>query len=529
MNIAQWLYASAQRYPHNPALLVGETVMADYAEFARRASIIAASLSTRYGIECGDRIGVFMKNRTDYLEVLYAIWWAGAVAVPINAKLHGKEAAWILNDAEVSLVIIADDIGRGLDVPETDLTLGIKILSVDSTEFQVMRQQTCQAPGQAEPIPQLEPTPHSDTHPAPRDSDDLAWLFYTSGTTGNPKGVMLSHANLVAMSLCYPIDVDAVSSEDAALYAAPMSHGAGLYNFIHVRYGARHVVPVSGGFDEHEILDLAKTLKHVSMFAAPTMVKRLVSAAKTRGESGEGIKTIIYGGGPMYLADIEAALKQLGPRFVQIFGQGESPMTITALSKSAHSDKHLPQYREHLASVGTAHSAVQVRISNSARKALSAGEIGEVEVKGLTVMRGYWKQPEASAEALRDGWLRTGDMGALDQQGFLTLHDRAKDVIISGGSNIYPREVEEVLLAHVSVQEVCVIGKPDPDWGEIVIAFVVTEAGQALDQAALDQHCLSSIARFKRPKQYIHCEGLPKNNTGKVLKRTLRQQLGVET
>ena len=358
-----------------------------------------------------------------------------------------------------------------------------------------------------------------------RDVDDLAWLFYTSGTTGRPKGVMLSHGNLVAASMCYLIDVDPATPNDASLYAAPISHGAGLYNFPHTRMGGRHVVPESGGFDPDEVLNLARQLDNVVMFAAPTMVRRLVDAAKRRGENGEGIRTIIYGGGPMYLADIREAIAVMGQRFVQIYGQGESPMTITALGREWHMKTGHPRYLERLASVGTAQSVMSVRITDKDGEPLPAGETGEVEAKGTAVMLGYWNNPKANAETLKDGWLRTGDVGRLDEDGFLTLSDRSKDVIISGGTNIYPREVEEALLTHADVREVSAIGVPDPDWGEIVVACVVLEEGAAPDDAKLDAHCLASIARFKRPKRYVYLDALPKNNYGKVLKTELRQMM----
>jgi long-chain acyl-CoA synthetase len=361
--------------------------------------------------------------------------------------------------------------------------------------------------------------------PLARDIDDLAWLFYTSGTTGRPKGVMLSHGNLVAASTCYLIDVDPATPRDASLYAAPISHGAGLYNFPHTRMGGRHVVPESGGFDPDEVLNLARQLDNVVMFGAPTMVRRLVDAAKRRGENGEGIRTIIYGGGPMYLADIREAIAVMGQRFVQIYGQGESPMTITALGREWHMKTDHPRYLERLASVGTAQSVMSVRITDKDGQPLPAGETGEVEAKGTAVMLGYWNNPKANTETLKDGWLRTGDVGRLDQDGFLTLSDRSKDVIISGGTNIYPREVEEALLTHADVREVSAIGVPDPDWGEIVVACVVLEKGAAPDDAKLDAHCLASIARFKRPKRYVYLDALPKNNYGKVLKTELRQMM----
>ncbi|MFS8086953.1 MAG: class I adenylate-forming enzyme family protein, partial [Acidobacteriota bacterium] len=347
------------------------------------------------------------------------------------------------------------------------------------------------------------------------------------GTTGRPKGVMQTHRNLFAMTACYFTDVDAVRQEDAIVYAAPMSHGAGLYNFAHVLSAARHVVPESGGFDPAEIVALAAHYRNVSLFAAPTMVKRLVEFIEATGGDSSGFKTIVYGGGPMYVADIKRALAVMGQRFVQIYGQGESPMTITALARGQLAERSHPRYEERIASVGVAQSLVEVCVADEQGKPLPAGAVGEVLVRGESVMKGYWNNAAATAQVLRGGWLFTGDIGCLDGDGFLTLKDRSKDVIISGGSNIYPREVEEVLLQHPAVREVSVVGRPHPDWGEEVVAFVVADAG-AVSTSELDALCLASIARFKRPKSYRLVEALPKNNYGKVLKTTLRLQLEQE-
>jgi long-chain acyl-CoA synthetase len=505
MNIAEWLAATAKLRPEAPALLTGFDLDADYKTFARRAAAIGAALSRDHGIAPGDRVALFASNCTQYLECLYGIWWMGAAAIPINAKLHGREAAWICNDAGAKLAFVSDDTIEALIEAKSDLPAAMKTLSLDSGGYRAMRD----GKGTSAPLA--------------REVDDLAWLFYTSGTTGRPKGVMLSHGNLVAMSMCYLADVDPATPKDASLYAAPISHGAGLYNFPHVRMGGRHVIPESGGFDPDEVLNLARQLDNVVMFGAPTMVRRLVDAAKRRGENAEGIRTIIYGGGPMYLADIRDAIAVMGQRFVQIYGEGESPMTITALSREWHTKTGHPRYLERLASVGTAQSVMSVRITGKNGEPLPPGETGEVEAKGTAVMLGYWNNPKANEETLKDGWLRTGDVGRLDEDGFLTLSDRSKDVIISGGTNIYPREVEEALLTHADVREVSAIGVPDPDWGEIVVACVVLERGAAPDDAKLDAHCLASIARFKRPKRYVYLEALPKNNYGKVLKTELRQ------
>jgi acyl-CoA synthetase (AMP-forming)/AMP-acid ligase II len=504
VNLAEWLARTARMSPNSPALLCGKAVVADYSEFAGRAAQLAGAFIDRLGIRPGDRVAIVLPNRVEYLELLYATWFAGAAVVPINYKLHAREAAWIIENAEAKAIFLSDEAAAGI----APLLSGpARAISVDSKDFAELRQ--------ADPL----------TSPVRRDRDDLAWLFYTSGTTGKPKGVMISNGNLHAMTFSYFVDVDDVHPADAIVYAAPMSHGAGLYNFMHVLRGARHVVPESGGFEPDEIHALGRMLDGMSMFAAPTMVRRLVDWAKTHGWNGDGIRTIVYGGGPMYVPDIEDAVSVMGPRFVQIYGQGESPMTITALPRGLVADRRHPRWRARLGSVGFAQSCVEVRTADENGNLLPSGRTGEVLVRGASVMLGYWRNAEATARTIRDGWLWTGDMGALDEDGFLTLKDRSKDVIISGGSNIYPREVEEVLLLHPSVHEVSVIGRPSAEWGEDVVAFVVPKPGASLESAELDRLCLQHIARFKRPKSYFVESELPKNNYGKVLKTELRARL----
>ncbi|MDJ0820418.1 MAG: AMP-binding protein [Paracoccaceae bacterium] len=507
MNPAIWLERTAKRMPDAPALFSGEACLEDYATFARRAAALASALAAR-GIAPGDRIALFCPNRTEYLEALFGIWWLGAIAVPINAKLHAKEAAWIIGDSGARLVFADDKSCRAL---AGNIENNVACLSVESDEFADM----CH--GQtAEP-------------PAHIDPNDVIWLFYTSGTTGRPKGVMITAGNLASMTLSYFVDVDEVRAEDAILYAAPMSHGAGIYNFMHVLRGARHVVPESGGFDASEILALAPRIGSVSMFAAPTMVRRLVDEAKVTGQTGDGLRTIVYAGGPMYEADILDAVETMGPRFVQVYGQGECPMGITALRRQDVANREHPRWRARLNSVGCAQSEVAVAILDAEGREVPRGTVGEIAVRGRTVMKGYWQKAEATAKAIRDGWLWTGDMGHMDEDGYVTMQDRSKDMIISGGSNIYPREVEEVLLSHPDVREVAVVGQTDPEWGEIVVAFVVAQTGKDLDGAALDALCLERIARFKRPKAYRFTDALPKNNYGKVLKTELRCILKAET
>lgn len=506
MSLAHLLARQARTAPDAPAIFEGTHAWATHAQWAQRCAGLAQRLRSA-GLVPGDRVVLFMRNHPRYLEILWAAWWAGLAVVPVNAKLHPAEVEWIIANAQARWGFVTNDVAA---MPLAGLERQIDIESPEADAL-------------------LAPLPDGEW-PAPHDSapDDLAWLFYTSGTTGRPKGVMLTHRNLMTMGLTYFVDVDAVDRGDAIVYAAPMSHGCGLYAIPHLMAGARHVVPASGGVDPAELFALGAALGPLSTFAAPTIVKRLVDHAEAQGltpdEAARAFKTIVYGGAPMYLADIQRALRVMGPRFVQIYGQGETPMVATALSRQHIADAAHPDHPARLGSVGVAQTPVQVRVAGADGAPLPTGEIGEVLVRGDTVMAGYWRNPEATAAAVRDGWLWTGDMGAMDAQGFLTLKDRSKDLLISGGSNIYPREVEEVLLTAPGVAEVAVVGAPDPEWGEIVVAFVVAAPGAAVDAAQLDAHCLANIARFKRPKRYVFVDALPKNHYGKVLKTELRSR-----
>jgi acyl-CoA synthetase (AMP-forming)/AMP-acid ligase II len=302
-----------------------------------------------------------------------------------------------------------------------------------------------------------------------------------------------------------------------------VSHGAGLYALPFLLKGAHQIVLPH--FDVPAVLDALQRHRQVSMFAAPTMLTRLVHAPEVSAVDLGNLRTIYYGGGPMYVADLERALEIFGSRLYQLYGQGESPMTITGLSQRLHADSAHQHWRERLASCGYARSGVLVRVVDEVDRNVPPGEIGEVITRSDCVMDGYWQNPEANAETLRGGWLHTGDLGSMGEDGLLTLRDRSKDMIISGGSNIYPREIEEVLLRHPDLVEVSVVGRPHPDWGEEVVAFLVQRPGAAVAAAELDALCLDRIARFKRPRDYRFVEMLPKNNYGKVLKTELRRLL----
>ena len=493
-NLAVWLERAGKGDPQRPALGLGRRVLRNYGEVATRVARLAGALRAM-GLKPAERVAIVAANSPDYLEILYAIWHAGLAAVPANAKLHGAELGYILEHSGARVCFAS----AGLDTelaPHAPKTLE-RIVTIGSAEYEKLFQ------ADAMDVAFVDP-------------NDLAWLFYTSGTTGRPKGAMLTHKVLAAASEAYRTEVDTLEPGDPILHAAPMSHGSGLYMMSYVMRRGVNVVPESGGFEPREIFDLFRAWPRTSMFAAPTMVKRLVECPADCDV--ENIRTIVWGGAPMYVEDTLKALDRFGPRLAQIYGQGESPMTITVLTKSDIANRDHPRWRERLASAGRPFGCIEVRVADADDNAMPQGETGEIICRGDTVMAGYWRNPEASAATLKGGWLHTGDVGAFDADGYLSLKDRSKDLIISGGSNIYPREVEEVLLKHAGVREVSVIGRPDREWGEVVVAYVVGDA----PAGELDTLCLDAIARFKRPKDYVFVDALPKNNYGKILKTELR-------
>ena len=503
MNIAATLINRARIAPERPAQTWADRTLS-FGAFVDQAARLAGGLRGALGLAAGDRVVVCMENRPEFLPALFGCWIGGLCAVPANAKLHPREVAHIVRDSGAAAVVTSEALEQGVDeaLREDGGPMPARIVA-----------------GGADWARLLSSAPIACVDVAPT---DLAWIFYTSGTTGRPKGAMLSHRNLAFMSLAYSADVEQVMPGDTMLHAAPLSHGSGMYALPHLFAGGRQVV--LPGFESEDVLAAFERWPAVTMFAAPTMVTRLVGAAGA-GTRASGLRTLCYGGGPMYVADLRRALDVFGPRLWQLFGQGESPMTITGLPKADHEGDGGPAHLARLGSCGYARTGVEVRVVGEDGRPLPVGEPGEVVTRSDCAMAGYWNNPEATANALRDGWLWTGDVGALDERGCLTLHDRSKDMIISGGTNIYPREVEEVLLRHPALLECSVVGRPHADWGEEVVAFVVLRPGASVSDHDLDGLCLGHIARFKRPKAYRRVDALPKNNYGKVLKTELRRML----
>jgi long-chain acyl-CoA synthetase len=469
---------------------------ATYPQFANRVARIASGLST-LSLSPGDRVVLDLPNCPYFLEMLWATVWAGLVAVPVNWHLHPAEVAHIIGDCDARAIVTA---AANADHCE-ELPASVDAIGAGEGATGVAVDELALA----------SPARAADCVP-----EATAWLFYTSGTTGRPKGAMLSHRNLTAMAWAYYADVDRVDADAVYIHAAPLSHGSGLYSLPIVGHGATQVIYPHLSFDPDAYLDLvqSQSVTHAA-FLSPTMLMRLASVTTSSDERIHSLRSIMVGGAPLYSEDLVRAQEAFGGIVNQMYGQGESPMTITAIQGGEMRERRT-------ASCGRPLTGIAVHVVDTSGDILAPEEPGEVVVSGDTVMTGYWGNPEASARAVVNGWLHTGDIGHFDSDGYLFLTDRAKDVIITGGTNVYPREVEEVLLSHPAVSEVAVIGIPDTDWGESICAVVVLKPGLEASAAELVTYCQTQQASFKKPRLVVFTDGLPKNATGKVLKRELR-------
>jgi acyl-CoA synthetase (AMP-forming)/AMP-acid ligase II len=508
MNVSQLLTKSARTFPNRPAILYGSKTL-NYREFNARCNQLANAL-LRLGVKQRDNVALLQYNYPQMLEAMFACFKAGCGAVPINFRLHPEEYAFIIKHSEARAVILSEefnhavlDLRKGL--PEAAVLISLSggkgllnyesLLASESDQFE-----------------------DADVQPS-----DLAWLFYTSGTTGMPKGAMLSHRNLVAMTMNFYADIcPGLGPEDVALHAAPLSHGSGCYALPNIGKAAANVILEAKSFDPERVLRAIESHGVTNMFAAPTMVKMMAESPAIEQYDHRSLRALNYGGGPMLVEDLQKAIEKLGPCLVQLFGQAESPMTITYLPHRDHVLGGTPRQMKKLASAGFPRTDVEVKIFDSMQKELPAGELGEIVTRSDLVMKGYWRNPEATAETIINGWLHTGDMGYLDEAGYLFIMDRSKDMVITGGENVYPREVEEILIRHPAVREVAVIGVPDPKWGEALKAVVATVEGHSVSEEALICFCKDHIASYKKPKTVDFVKELPKNNYGKILKRELR-------
>ena len=510
MNIGQLLTKSARTFPENLAIAYGSKELT-YAEFNARANRLANGLN-KLGVQQGDNVAVLMYNCPEMLESMFACFKAGCGTIPINFRLHPREFAFIINHSEAKVVIISPEFSEAIidicdDIPQVSCIISVP----RSTRAVFWITKPCYPQNRINLKMRIV---------AP---DDVAWLFYTSGTTGQPKGAMLTHRNLLGMTMNFYADMcPGFGSNDVALHAAPLSHGSGCYALPNIGKAAANVILEAKSFDPEQVLKTIETYRVTNMFAAPTMIKLLIDSPAVDEYDHSSLKALNYGGAPMLVEDLMQAMEKLGPCLVQLYGQAESPMTITYLSHDDHTLDGDPNQMKRLASAGIPRTNVEVKIVDANDNELPPGEMGEIVTRSDLVMRGYWRDPEATAETLRNGWLHTGDMGYIDESGYLFLIDRSKDLIISGGENVYPREIEEVIVQHPAVREVAVIGVPDPVWGESIKAVVSLMPEKKVSEMELIDFCTDHIARYKRPKSVDFVEELPKNNYGKIVKRELR-------
>jgi len=509
MNLSMLLTKTARRLPDKTALIHGSKQLT-YGQFNVRANRMANALG-KLGIRPGDNVAVLLYNTPEFFETLFACFKAGCGTVPINFRLHPKEFAFIINHSGAKAVILSQEFNASIRQVREHIPRARHLITLGGGGGDLLDYEKLIGGAGAE---------MADAAVAP---DDLAWLFYTSGTTGMPKGAMLTHRNLLAMTMNFYADIcPGFGPDDVILHAAPLSHGSGLYGLPNIAKGALNVILESKSFDPELVFKTIERHRVTNMFAAPAMVKMMVDHPAGRRYDHSCLRSVIYGGAPMLVEDLKEAVAKLGPCLVQLFGQGESPMTITYLPHRDHVIEGPIVAQKRLASAGIPRTDVEVKIFDKDDNELPPGKIGNIVTRSDLVMKGYWRNPEATAATIRNGWLDTGDMGYLDDNGYLFIMDRSKDMIISGGENIYPREIEEVLIRHPAVREVSVIGVPDAKWGEAIKAVVALVPGQSSTENELIAFCKEHIASYKKPKSVDFVEALPKNNYGKILKRELR-------
>ncbi len=503
MNSFAFLDKAATQRGDAPALIHGEETLS-YREFRRRALAIAGGLR-ELGLEPGDRLAFCLANSPRILEVIYGCFAAGLVVVPINARLHPREMGFIVSNSGAKILIHGTEYEEGI-VAALDSFEGLQARIPLGPDYERLLDDASALASAVE----VEPS-------------DPCWLFYTSGTTGRPKGAIWTHRMVRCIVMNYLADLHNIAPGEVVLHAAPMSHGSGIVALPAVARGAVNAILEPASFEPKSLFATIEKLKvgHVA-FLAPTQIIKMLDEFEPGRFDLSSLKAITYGGAPIHVVHLKRAMQAFGPVFVQLFGQGEAPITITGMTSARHREL-LEADDPRIGSAGQVRTDVEAHCVGENDEVLPAGVAGEVVVRGDVVMPGYWNNPEASAEALRGGWLHTGDIGMFDEQGYLFLLDRAKDMIITGGNNVYPREVEEIIVRHDAVASVCVVGIPDPYWGEAVHAVVVRQPGATVTADELITFCGQHVAGYKKPKAVDFVDALPVSGYGKILRREVRE------
>ena len=481
-----------------------------WAQFSQQVAHLAGALRT-LGVEAGDRVAVLALNSDRYIESLYGIWWCGGVVVPLNYRFSIAEIAEVLNDSAARVLIVDETFRSMVDALQTNSRTVDHV--VDAGDGSV-----CEGTlGYDDLIARATPMPEVN-----RDGEDTAGIFYTSGTTGKPRGVMLTHRNLDT-SFLNSVAQGFIDEHSVYLHVAPMFHMADCAFLGAVTMVAATHVVVSR-FDVTEILTAISVHRVTNVLLVPTMLRLLLDALDAADHVPDlsSLRLIIYGASPMPSSLMERAIKALpSVQFIQAYGMTELSPVASVLEPRYHTLQGPLSLK--LRSAGRAALTAEIKIADSEDVEVPRGTIGEILVRGDGVMKGYWKEPELTRHSLRGGWMHTGDLGYMDEQGFLFVVDRLKDMIISGAENIYPFEVEEALYRLPTVAMCAVIGIADEVWGERVHAVVVPEAGCQLTENQIIEHCRSQIAHYKCPRSVeIRTEKLPVNAAGKILKKQLR-------
>jgi long-chain acyl-CoA synthetase len=509
MQVTQTLRRALTLFGDRPAVL-DDPIRMTYRQFGDRVQRLAGALR-KLGIGDDDKVAILMLNGHRYLELFYGTFWAGGVAVPLNIRLAPPELIYQLNEAEAKVLVVDDTFALMLPAFEG------KLHTVRHIVFAGAGNPPERLLGYEQLIADSAPV-----EDAGRDGDDVAGIFYTGGTTGRAKGVMLTHDNIMANAQ-NTIMTDHGSPNDVYLHCAPMFHLAdcsGTFGLTMV--GIQHAfIPF---FEPGRVLEAIAQYRVSLLLAIPTMINMLLHHPDFKKHDLSSVRKVSYGAAPIPLALLRQAITELKCDFVQGYGMTELSPLCAMLPPEDHKLEGTPQELKRLRSAGIPIYTADVRVVDENDNPLPPGEVGEICARGPMVMKGYWKQPEATEQALRGGWMHTGDAGYIDTDGYIYLVDRTKDMIVTGGENVYSVEVEAALHEHPSVFEAAVIGVPDEEWGEAVHAVVFLKPGKTATDEELRHHCHSLIANYKCPKSVsFSTTELPKSPVGKILKRELRK------
>jgi long-chain acyl-CoA synthetase len=513
MNIAQGLAHAVKVAGNRPAIACGKT-MYTWSQFAYRTNCLARGLA-HLGIERGDRVAVLMLNCHRYFELYYACARMGAVIVPLNTRLAPPEIGFILNDCEARVLIVDQTFASFAEKCESFSCVQQIVYSGPHTD------ETLNGMQHYEHLLQQGATRHSSVDQEIGD-ETLYGLFYTGGTTGRAKGVMLSHKNIISNAMHF-IMACGIGDRDVYLHAAPMFHLGDLgASFALALKGACHVFLPQ--FHPIQVLQTIQAKEVTVVMLVPTMINALLNDPEVDRYDVSSLRTLIYAASPMPVELLKQGLKKWGQVFMQGYGMTETAPILTILPHQDHVLDGTPEQIRRLSSCGKQVLGVEVRVVNARGEDVQPGEIGEIIARGPNVMLGYWRLPEVTAIALKDGWMHTGDLATVDEENYLYIIDRAKDMIITGGENVYSVEVEQALYTHPAVLEAAVIGIPHEHWGEAVHAVVVCKPGMQISSEELIAHTRTLIAGYKVPRTIEFRTGsLPKSGVGKILKRELRE------